>query len=143
LDLSVGQVADADLALRLRASGQRLLLDPQAKMTVTPDCVAAASGFRYGLHAERLFLRHVPQGKWGFSLLAHACTVAADAVRGLPGPAVATQLLGRLLAWTSLREQRRQHERALDLIDALPARSSVVPRPHLPLAKSQLKREAA
>lgn len=137
-DSSVGRVADADLALRLRASGQRVVLDPQSKMHVTQEHRSAARGFRYGLHAERLFLRHVPRRKWGMALLAHSWTVAVEAISALPRPAAMTQLLGRALAWTSFSRQRQQHEQMLKLAESFTPPSGAIPRPHLPqLSKAQ------
>jgi hypothetical protein len=141
LDRALSQVADADLALRLRASGQRVVLDPQSKMHVTEQCQLAACGLRYGLHAERLFLRHVARRKWSTALLAHTWTVAVESLAALLRPAALTQLMGRALAWTSFSQQRRQHEQMLKLAESLPPSSSV-PRPHLPTL-SKIRRTAA
>jgi hypothetical protein len=144
-DASLGRAADIDLAMRLRASGHRLLLDPQSKMQVTADCPLAARGFRAGLEAERLFLRHVPEGRWIGALAAHLGVMAGDFFRALPGPAGITTLLGRAAAWLAFSGNRRRHRELALAVEASASHTTgkAVPRPHIVLAPGHIVRDAA
>ncbi len=138
---SLGRAADVDLALRLRALGQRILLDPQSKVYAPSVCSKNRAGLRTGLEAERLFLTHVPEGGWMAALAAHGFTVAADFFRALPHPACMTQLLGRALAWATFSSLRRRHRELAQAIgDTQPAGhkpGSAIPRPHMGVFASQ------
>jgi hypothetical protein len=148
-DRSLGRAADVDLALRLRALGHRVLLDPQSKVHAPAACYKDHAGLRAGLEAERLFLKHVPEGRWIGALAAHGLTVAADFFRALPHPACLTQLIGRAVAWTAFSSQRRRHRELMQLIGAAqpaahkPA-GSAIPRPHIGVfAAQRAARDAA
>ncbi len=147
LDPALGHTADVDLAIRLRAAGYRLLLDPQAKMRAAEESGTRKAGFRAGLEAERLFLRHVPDGQWVKAMAAHLWMVTSEFVRGLPSPLGLTRALGRMLAWCGLGAQRQRHRELMPESNTAPAASAaagrVIPRPHMSLAKSRVTRDAA
>lgn len=144
-DASLGRAADIDLAIRLRASGYRLLLDPQSKIHAADDCQLSTRGFRAGLEAERLFLRHVAEGDWIGALAAHALLVAAEFFRALPRPASLTSLLGRAAAWAAFSSNRQRHRELAQAIETAPVPTTGrgVPRPHIALAPSRVVRDAA
>jgi hypothetical protein len=139
LDPSLGGAADVELALRLRAMGHRVILDPQSKLYAPAASYGRRLGFRAGLEVERLFLRNVSEGRWLGALAAHGLTVAADFFRTLPHPACLMQLLGRTMAWTAFSSQRQQRYE--------PARkpvAGVIPRPHIGVFTSaRVGRDAA
>jgi hypothetical protein len=124
-------------------------LDPQSKVRAPATCYAGRAGFQAGIETERLFLRHVREGGWIGSLAAHAFTVTADVLRGLPHPACLTQLLGRAAAWTAFSSQRQRHRELAQLISAAQpaARKSggnAIPRPHIGVfAAQRVSRDAA
>jgi hypothetical protein len=110
-DPALGQEAAAlDLGLQLRRLGYRTICQAAASVVATAEAqVAAAFPFRGALQAERVFLRHVPAGRWGAALLAHAGSVALEFLQNLPRLACLTRLAGRAAAWFSLADERRRY----------------------------------
>jgi hypothetical protein len=114
-DLSLGQAADVDLSIRLRAMGCRVLLDPQSKLVAPPGCDGDTAGFRAGMLNERLFLRQVPEGRWMGAMAVHAWAIMSELLRAMPYPSCVTQLLGRAMAWASFSAQRQRHRDRMQL----------------------------
>ncbi|MBI1904290.1 MAG: hypothetical protein HYS13_24610 [Planctomycetia bacterium] len=141
MDETVGdQMADVDLALRLRALGFRSVLEPASIVRDNVRVRSRVSPIERGRQAETLFLRSAPLAGWAKSLLLHPFSLAAEALsapRELPvRPLV---LLGRLLAYAKLGEVRDHHRRL-----ALAIRKAALPagaRLDAPHALAQPARE--
>jgi GT2 family glycosyltransferase len=141
LDPSLGASgAAADLALKLKSLGLRIVLDPKAKV-YAPSAARTldASTFQTALAAERMFLCHVADRQWAPALAAHLFVAAADILGSLPRPASLLKLLGRMCAWAQFSRCRQQHAEFLQLAAAAAERTerqrSSIPRPHIaPLA---------
>ncbi len=67
------QLADVDLALALRHARWQIELEPKCRVFAPAIEAPEANGFSTGLHAERLFWRHVPEVGGLVGLLAHPC----------------------------------------------------------------------
>jgi GT2 family glycosyltransferase len=110
-DATVGEFADVDLALRLKAAGWTALLEPRSRAF----CARAASGvgFLRGRAAERLYLRNRPLFKGQTSPTRHLLTVAAQCA--LPSPSRLAALVGRLAARLERSRHRAHHDFLADL----------------------------
>ena len=89
--------ADVQLAMELRDAGYSTIFDPRVKIVADELPSWDGHGFRYGLHAERMFWRHAFSQGMVRSLLLHPFTVLAELLGSLPSPAAVTQLLGRMV----------------------------------------------
>jgi GT2 family glycosyltransferase len=109
-DLALGpELADVDLALRLREAGYRTVCEPSALVLQPRDKAIFFGGFTQARQAERLFWRHLAANGWHRSLGSHSLFVAREMACSLPHPRAATQIAGRLLAaceWGRARRQR-------------------------------------
>jgi hypothetical protein len=142
-DPALGEAADADLAIRLRGMGYRLLVDPQSKVLLSTTFHWVRPGFRAGMESERLFLRHVAEGDWPGALSRHGLVAAGEFFGALPYPESLTKLLGRAMAWMGFSHQRRRRQEAAQVMAGRSASIAAVPRPHIPLAAKCALRDAA
>jgi GT2 family glycosyltransferase len=107
---SVGDtLADADLAWILRQAGCMATLAPQAHVYAPAELLRRERGFRAGLHRERMFWRNAPGVGWFASLVCHPWTLAVEAVSSLAGPAVVTQMLGRMWGAIEIASHLKHH----------------------------------
>ena len=111
-DAALGpELADADLALRLREAGYRTVCEPMSRVLQSRTRTTLVDGFASARRAERLFWRHAAANGWRRSLGSHAQLVARELVCSLPHPRAATQLAARLLAACEWGHARRQGQR--------------------------------
>jgi hypothetical protein len=108
------QLADVDLALGLRYAGFESVVEPKSAVYAQRLVGGDRSGFRAGLHAERLFLRNLPTTGWLPAFLMHPMAVIKELARSVPNGSTLTQIAGRLTAWFSLGNYRLHH-RQLDV----------------------------
>ncbi len=94
----LGEMADVDVALTLRAAGLSAILDGNSRTFAGPRIIAASHGYAAGLHNERLFWRNAPAAGWVKSLVCHPATVGIGAIRELPRISALTGLVGRIVA---------------------------------------------
>lgn len=97
--------ADADLALRLRAAGQRSVLEPDSQILGAPESLPARS-FDTGRCAERFYWRHAARRRGFAHRLVHGLAVFGDWLTHVHRLGAHAQLLGRFAAWTELRHCR-------------------------------------
>jgi hypothetical protein len=96
-----GPLTHVDLALRLRSSGWRHVVESHSQVKLGRRCkhpLSVASGKRQ----ERLFWQHAASRGRIRSLIAHPAAVAAETLRYLYRPGISMQLLGRVLAFLEI-----------------------------------------
>ena len=113
------RLAAVDLAVRLGEAGWRLVVEPDCVVSARQLVGDRADGFRAGLYAERLFLRHLTAHGWLAALAAHPLSVARELGRSLPHGTTLAQIAGRLSAWTSFAEFRRNRRRPDGIADEI------------------------
>jgi hypothetical protein len=121
-------LADVDLALALRSVGLRA--EVEASSTVfqqpTQDLSARflrASGFHYGLAAERLFWRNRSSTANISDLAAHAVSAVGQIVRNPSPRAVLGQFAGRIAGLCSRGDHRPRQQKLHELRESLKAQA--------------------
>lgn len=95
-------LADADLAARIKTSGEACTVDTSCCLLGSPE-TPSPCGFRFGRASERLYWQHVKSNGTA-SLVNHSAHVAISAMKLVPRLSVLTTLIGRLVgAADSLR----------------------------------------
>lgn len=95
-------LADADLAARIKACGETCIVDSSCCLLGHPD-TPSSFGFRRGRTSERLYWQHVKSNGM-MSLVNHSGHVAIDTLKLFPRLSAVTTLIGRLVgAVNSLR----------------------------------------
>ena len=95
-------LADADLAARIKACGETCIVDTSCCLLGRPEA-PSSYGFRRGITTERLYWQHVKSNGM-MSLVNHSGHVAIDTLKLFPRLSAVTTLIGRLVgAATSLR----------------------------------------
>lgn len=111
------ELADIDLALTLRAAGQRAVFEPASKILAPEAKVARTGGFKAGRAAERLFWRNAPLSGWKRSLLAHPAAWLMDLTQVGLRPALLTHTLGRMIALLERGSYRARHAQLAKLAE--------------------------
>ena len=103
---AVGDAAtDAELGLRLRHAGYRVMVEPESAVFVAGEAVPPGSEYARALGAERLFWRHAGLTGWGGSLGWHALSTTGSIVGSMFRLATCGQLAGRLVgSFDALRQ---------------------------------------
>lgn len=98
LDAAFGAaLADADLAMRLRAAGYQAVLEPTSLIMARGDMLPCAEpGPEQARHAERLYWRHVPKRGRLASLASHAALLAGETAWSVLGGRGLQTVQGRL-----------------------------------------------
>ncbi len=91
------QLANVDMAIQLRSLGLRHVVEAESEVC-TARRLKHPLSLSDGKQVERLFWQHASSRGLVTSLVAHPAAVAAETVRNIYRPAIALQLLGRLLA---------------------------------------------
>jgi hypothetical protein len=130
-DRAVGDnLADVDLAWRLRAAGFRTMHEPRSIVYMQPALLRSSEGaWERGLHAERLFWRNAPEVGWMKALAAHAVEVTVSVLRRPWNPAWVTELAARAVACCQVGEHIRHHDQMVKLRAANP-RTILLQGPH-------------
>jgi hypothetical protein len=115
--------ADLDLGLSLRYAGFRTVVEPAATVFAERLIAPTSTGFEYGLHAEKLWLRNLPvSGRLAGAML-HPWTVAGELLRSAVSGATFAQMAGRMAAWFR-RADYRMHYQWLDVAREIVARNA-------------------
>ena len=128
-------------------------ITPVFETVVEPQCVVFAdrlagserSGFRAGLHSERMFLRNLPVTGWLPAFLLHPFAVVEELLRSLPRGSTLTQIAGRLAAWFSLVDYRLHHHLlnvAREIVDRDVAERAVIAKLPVPEEAPSSRRPA-
>lgn len=104
------ELADADLAVWMRAAGWRTVheADSQVKQTGEPE--RRSPSFGRGRQAERLFWRNVCTSSRLVAHAAHTCVVLAEVLSNLLRPTLALHLLGRACAVLESSHYRQRRD---------------------------------
>lgn len=101
------QLADADVALSLRALGWRSVLDPACRLVADAECPAEPLSFATGRCEERLFWRYAAAHGMFPVLILHLLAVLGRWLLRAYRWGAHIQMLGRLVAGCELRAGRR------------------------------------
>lgn len=105
-DGAMGEYADVDLALRLRAVGYRCVSEARSQVATTA-ATPARFGVRGALRSERLFWRALAAGVGPLAIAPHVGHVARELIRKFPvSPAL---LVARLIAAAQVSHHMQQH----------------------------------
>ena len=104
------ELADVDIALSLRKSGWKMAVEPCCRLTDNHGTPTIRHGWKAGLQAERLFLRHSRGRDRAMGLMSHPIVAACDVFGQFPHPAMLSQLLGRTAAWVESGTHARHAE---------------------------------
>jgi len=112
LAVAVGdQLADVDLAFRLKYTGYRAVSEPLCQVRAPRKPQAAVRRFRQALEAERFFWRRqVVVGGVG-SLVRHGALWTLETVRGIVRGAAPATVLGRICGLLEIFGHRRHGQR--------------------------------
>jgi hypothetical protein len=105
------QLAHVDMAIQLRSLGLRHVVETESAVS-TARRLKHPLSLRDGKQVERLFWQHASSRGLLSSLVAHPAAVAAETFRNIYRPAIALQLLGRLLALVELVQGKRKKSEA-------------------------------
>jgi hypothetical protein len=123
-------LADVDLAWRLRIAGFRIIHEPQCLIRTQPNLLKASeSAWQRGVHAEHLFWRNAGEVGWTKSLAAHAMELAASVLRRPWNPAWVIELAARATACCQFGAHSRHHHYLAKLRAANP-RTVLLQGPH-------------
>jgi hypothetical protein len=100
-------LADVDLALSLRHACWQTALEPKCRLFAPAIETPQIDGFRAGMHAERLFWRHVPEVGGLVGLLSHPVTALREIADVSPRRKIPAHILGRLAALIQPRHYRQ------------------------------------
>lgn len=92
-------LADADLAARIKAKGETCLVDTSSTLLVDSESVLTPlrrKGFRFGRESERLYWQHF-RTNGALSSVIHLAHVAVETLKQFPSPATVTSLFGRFV----------------------------------------------
>lgn len=127
LDRAVGdELADVDLALRLRHAGYRTVFEPACRILGGAFRLPQVGPIRQGLYRQRLFWRNAPLVGWWKALLLHPWQWLGD----LRKPAGCLRWIGRAAATLQWPGYRRHWRRLAQLqAPAAGAAPAIVPLP--------------
>ncbi len=92
------ELADVDVALRLRSAGYRCLHEEVSRLTTQVSMSHPPLSFQSGREAEEYFWAHAARSTRGTSLLMHLASVMTELITNLRSPRVIMRLLGRSAA---------------------------------------------
>jgi hypothetical protein len=92
-------IAWIELAMRLRAAGYRVVVEPNSVAVVSSMDPRLAPAVAHGFATERLYWRATVTDCWQPSLWRHLGVLGGLAISVLVRPRNAMQLLGRLCGW--------------------------------------------
>lgn len=97
LDAALGpELADVDLALRLRQAGYEAVLEPASQVVVSAEALPCEPhGRERSRHAEHLYWRHLPPQRRVGSLIQHGLALIGETVLGLTRGRMLEQWRGR------------------------------------------------
>jgi GT2 family glycosyltransferase len=123
-------LADVDLAWRLKIAGFRAMHEPQSVIYTQPASLRASEGaWQRGVHAERLFWRSAGEVGWSRALISHAGELAASVLKQPWNPAWMIELAARAKAACQFG-QHLEHRHRLAKLRAANPRTVLLQGPH-------------